>query len=143
MESFLDLSGEDLDGAIEPSAAEGGEYALKITDWKTGEDNKVQIMDKNGLPYMMPVLEIIECPEADFAKPLNHFIRLLHPDMNAKEKNGAKWALKEFCECFGIDYTQRIDFESCVGLTGDALLIVTPDEGYGEQNKVRKFLVPR
>ena len=91
----------------------------------------------------MPLLEVIECEEAASAKSFSQFLRIPHDGMDAKEKNGAKYALKEFCTCFGIDYTQRVDYEECIGMTGEALLIVTPDEGYGEQNKVKKFLSAR
>lgn len=143
MESFLDLADENLDEAKEPKAAEGGEYTLKLVDWKSDDEGGVVLTDRNDLPYMMPVLEIVDCEEAEYAKNINHFLRLLHKDMTAKERNGAKWALKEFCECFGIDYTQRIDPEEQLGSTGDALLFVAEDEGYGEQNKIRKFLLPR
>lgn len=143
MESFLDLTGESLDDAKEPVAVEEGEYTLKLVDWRTGKDGNVVTMDKNDEPYMMPILEIIECEEAEYAKPVSHFLRVPTDAMNAKDRNNAKWNLRAFCECFGIDYTQRIDFEECVGLTGDALIFVAEDTGYGEQNKIRKFLTPR
>lgn len=143
MDSFLDLTEESLDDAKEPKAVEEGEYTLRIADWRTGKDGSVVTLDKNDQPYMMPILEVIECEEAAFAKPVSHFLRIPNSEMNVKDQNNAKWNLKAFCECFGIDYTQRIDFEECVGLTGDALLFVAEDTGYGEQNKIRKFLTPR
>ncbi len=143
MDSFLDLTEEKLDDAKEPTAVEEGEYTLRIADWRTSKDNNVVALDKNDQPYMMPILEVIECEEAEHAKTISHFLRIPNSEMNAKDQNNAKWNLKAFCECFGIDYTQRIDFEECLGLTGDALLFVAEDTGYGEQNKVRKFLTPR
>jgi len=144
-ESFLDFTDgeEDLDGAVEPQAAEDGEYTLKLVDWQTDKKGSVLRKDKNDDPYVMPLFEIIECEEAEFAKSFSQFLRIPHDGLNAKDKNAAKWDLKAFFTCFGIDYTQRVDYEECVGKTGDALLIVTPDEGYGEQNKVKKFLSPR
>lgn len=143
MESFLDLTSENLENAKEPRAADEGEYTLRITDWRTGKDGSVVTLDKNDQPYMMPILEIIECEEAEFAKPISHFLRIPNSEMSGKDQNNAKWNLKAFCDCFGIDYTQRIDFEECVGLTGAALLFVAEDTGYGEQNKIRKFMTPR
>lgn len=143
MDSFLDLTDERLEDAKEPQAVEEGEYTLRITDWKTGKDGNVVCLDKNDQPYMMPVLEVIECEEAEHAKPISYFIRVPNPELSAKENNNAKWNLRAFCECFGVDFTQRIDFEECIGMTGDALLFVTEDTGYGEQNKVRKFMTPK
>lgn len=140
---FLDLTDESMEDAHEPQAVEEGEYTLRITDWRTSKTGDVIMLDKNDEPYMMPILEVIECEEADFAKPIVHFLKILNEDMSKKDRNSAKWNLKAFCECFGIDYTQRIDFESCVGLTGDVLLYVAEDTGYGEQNKIRKFMTPR
>lgn len=143
MESFLDLADENLENAKEPLVVEEGEYTLRLSDWRTGKDGNIVCMDKHDQPYMQPVLEVIECEEAEFAKPFSHFLRVPSPDLSAKDSNSAKWGIKSFCEAFGIDYTQRIDFEECIGLTGDALLFVAEDTGYGEQNKVRKFLTPK
>jgi hypothetical protein len=143
MESFLDLTEESLDNAKEPKAVEEGEYSLRLIDWRTGKDGNVVTLDKNDQPYMMPIFEVIECEESEFAKPITHFLRVPIAEMDAKDRNNAKWNLKAFCDCLGIDYTQRIDFEECIGLTGDALLFVAEDTGYGEQNKIRKFLTPR
>ena len=142
-ESFLDFTGEDLNDSTEPQAVEGGEYTLKLVDWKADKKGTVLQKDKNGEPYIMPLLEVIECEEATFAKAFSHFLRIPHDDMNQKDKNAARWELKAFFTCFGIDYSQRIDYEDCIGKTGDALLIITPDEGYGEQNRVKKFMSPR
>lgn len=142
-ESFLDFTGDDLDDSTEPQAAEGGEYTLKLADWKTDEKGAVLRKDRNNEPFILPLLEIIECEEAAFTKAFSHFLRIPHEDMNQKNKNAAKWELKAFFTCFGIDYSQRIDYEDQIGKTGEALLIVTPDEGYGEQNKVKKFMSGR
>lgn len=142
-ESFLNFTDEGLEDATEPQAAEEGEYTLKLVDWRSDDKGAVLRKDKNGEPYIMPLFEIIECEEAEFAKSFSQFLRIPHDDMNAKDRNAARWDLKAFFECFGIDHTQRIDYEDCIGKTGDVLLIVTPDEGYGEQNKVKKFMSPR
>lgn len=143
MDSFLDLTGESLEDAREPSVVEEGEYTIRLADWKVNKKGNVVSLDKNDQPYMMPIFEIIECEEAEYAKQFSHFLRISNTDQDAKDRNNAKWNLKAFCDCFGIDYTQRIDFDACLGMTGDALLFVAEDTGYGEQNKIRKFLTPR
>ena len=142
-ESFLDFTEDKLDSATEPQAVEGGEYTIKLVDWKTDKLGVVIQEDKNGAPYIMPQFDVIECEEATYAKSFSHFLRVPHADMNQKDKNAAKWELKAFFTCIGVDYSQRIDYEDCIGKTGDALLMVTPDEGYGEQNRIKKFMNPR
>ena len=141
--SFLDFSDEDLAGAVEPKAVDDGEYTLKIVDWKTDDEGNVQKKDVNEAPYMMPVLEIVECPEADYAKPITHFLRLPHGEMTKKERNEALWHLRMFCEAFSIDASERNNFEDTLGKTAEALLIISPDTGYGEQNRVQRFLAPK
>jgi len=143
MSSFLDLTDENLEDAIEPKAAPDGEYTIKLADWKTTDDGNVQKEDTNGNPYIMPVLEIIECPEAEYAKPFSHFLRLPHDGMSKKDRNAASFHLRCFWEAFGVNYLERIIYEDCLGLTADALLSIQPDTGYGEQNRIQKLLVPK
>lgn len=140
MSAFLDFSDENLNEAVEPKAVDDGEYTLKISDWKTTESGEITKEDVNGLPFIMPVLEVIECPEAEYAKPITHFLRLPHAEMTKKERNDAKWNLKMFMEAFEIDITGRIDMEDTLGKTAEALLIVTPDTGFGEQNRIKRFM---
>ncbi len=142
-ESFLDLADDNLADAVEPKAADEGEYTIRLTDWRTDKKGSIIQKDRNDNPYILPIFEIIECEEAEFAKGFSHFLRIPYDGMDSKERNGAKWELKTFFECMGIDYTGRIDYEECIGNTGDVLLVVTEDEGYGEQNKIKKFLTAR
>lgn len=142
-ESFLDFTEDNLNDAIEPKAVEEGEYTIRIIDWRTDKKGTVLQKDKNDNPYIMPILEVIECPEAKFAKNFSHFLRLPHTEMAEKDKNAARWELRNFFRCFEIDYSQRIDYEDCIGTSGEVLLIVSSDEGYGEQNKVKRFLSER
>ena len=143
MSSFLDLTEEKLEDAIEPKAVDEGEYTLILVDWKTTDSGEVLREDVNGNPYIMPVLEVTECPEADFAKPFTHFLRIPHAEMTKKERNDARYTLRMFWEAFGVDYIQRIEYKEVIGLTAEALLIVQADTGYGEQNRVVKFLTAR
>ena len=143
MSSFLDLTDERMEDAVEPKAVDEGEYTVKIIDWKTTETGEVTKMDINDEPFIMPVLEIIECEEAEYAKTITHFLRLPHAGMNKKDRNSAIWALKEFFTAFDVDYTQKIDYEDCIGKTAESLLTVTPDTGYGEQNRIQKLINPK
>ena len=143
MSSFLDLTDERMEDAVEPKAVDEGEYTVKIMDWKTDESGNVKKLDSNDAPFIMPVLEVIECPEAEFAKPITHFLRLPHKGLNKKERNSALWSLREFFTAFDIDYTEKIDYEDSIGKTAEALLTVQPDTGFGEQNRIQKLINPR
>lgn len=141
--SFLDLTDEKMEDAVEPKAVNDGEYTVQIVNWKTDDKGDVTKKDTNDNPFIMPVLEVCECPEADFAKPISHYLRLPHEDMSKKDRNATLWTLKEFFNAFGIDFAQRIDYEETIGKKADALLIIQPDEGYGEQNRIQRFILPR
>lgn len=142
-ESFFDLADQNLDDAIEPKAAPAGEYTVEIMDWRTDANKNVVQKDKNDLPYVMPVLQVVECPEAEYAKQFSHFLRIPSKDLKAKDLNAAKWNLKVFCLAFGIDYTSRFDWTDCIGLRAECILKVDADTGYGEQNAISKFIEPR
>jgi hypothetical protein len=137
---MMDFTGESLDDGRELVAVDEGEYTVQIKDWKSDDDGKIRLIDTNGNPYMMPILDIVNCEEAEYSKTFTHFLRLPNEDMTAKQRNNAKFQLATFFKAFGIDYSQPIDPESTIGLTADALLVMTPDEGYGEQNRVKRFI---
>ena len=140
MSSFLDLTDENMEDVVEPKAVDEGEYTVKLVDWVSDSAGNVIKKNTNDNPFIMPVLEIIECEEALFAKTLSHYLPLTHENMSKKEKNETLWRLREFFEAFGTDYTQRIDFEDMIGKTADALLTVQDDAEYGEQNRVKRFI---
>lgn len=138
---MLDFSGDDLESGKERAAVIEGEYRLRIKDWKTDDDGKIKKFTTDDKPYIMPILEIINCPEAEYSKDLTHFLWVPDDWMDKKQKNDAKFQLHSFWTAFGIDYRQQIDPESVIGAEADALLTVVEDTGYGEQNKVKRFIV--
>lgn len=140
MSSFLDLSDERMEDVVEPKAVDDGEYTLKLIDWLTTVDGEVTRINSNDQPYIMPRLEIIDCEEAIFAKNISYYLPLVHSSMTKKEKNDTLWRLKEFFDAFEVDYTQRIEYEEIIGKTAEALLITQADEGFGEQNKISRFI---
>lgn len=140
---FMDFSNDDLDKGKELQAVPEGEYRVRIKDWKTTEDGKFVRTTEDGRPYIMPVLEIIGCPEAEYAKDFTHFMWMLDSDMDAKQKNNARYKLNEFWSAFGIDTRQPIDPEQTLGAEADVLLTVQEDQGYGEQNRVKRFMPRR
>ena len=143
MTEFYDFGEDNLDDAVEPQAVPEGEYTVVIADWKSTEDGAIVQEDKNGNPYLMPLLDVVDCEEAAYAKRFSYFMGLPHDDMDSKQLNATKARLKTFFQAFGVDYGGRVDFESMIGLKADALLTVRPDTGYGEQNSVSRFVKSR
>ena len=137
---FIDLSEENLDEAKEPKAL-AGEYTVAITDWKTDDDGKIRCETAEGKGYLMPKLEVVDCPEAEYSKGMSHFMWLPEDWMDAKKLNGAKFTLKEFFTAFGIDTSQQIDPEETIGSRAEAILVVTDDPEYGEQSRIKRFVV--
>lgn len=123
---------ENFDNVVEPYVMpENSEVTLRIVDVKEGTD-------KNGNPYIMPRFEVegeVGCKE--FTK----FLGLPNSEMDAKKKNNALYALKQFFQAFGVDPAGGVDVESLIGLTGYAILGVSDDPQYGEQNYVRRFVI--
>lgn len=130
MESFLDV---DTSGAQEPVAVESGEHQLRVI-------SGVVAKDKNNHPYFQPRFDV---PAEPRAKDFTDFIRLPHSEMDEKALNRAKWRLESFKKCFGIEGS-RIDLEQDLpGKMGWAILGVREDPEFGEQNTVRKYILPK
>ena len=138
---MMDYSDENLEEGKELIAVDDGEYTVRIKDWKSDDDGRIKMEDKNGNPFMMPILEIINCEEADYSRDIMHYLPSPTADMTPKERNNAKFNLRTFFEAFGIDYHQAIDPEETLGMEADALLTVMPDTGYGESNKVKRWII--
>ena len=129
MSSLLDI---DCDDAQEPTVvAADEEYELRILEAKTD-------VNKSGNPYLLPRFEVVgEATTKDFTK----YLGLPHAEMDAKQLNKAKYGLKNFLECFGMPTSGQLQVDDMNGLTGWAILGGEDNEGYGEQNYIKKFVV--
>ena len=126
---FLDY---DLNDDQEPTAVAGDqEYKLRITDVRQGTD-------KNGNPYLLPRFEVVGEPTA---KEFTKFLRLPNANLDAKQLNNCKWALKVFFDAFDLDANSIGSAEEMIGHEGWAILGLEESPEWGEQNFVKKFLV--
>ena len=137
--SMLDLTGimDDIEGAEEPTIAEPGEeYKLRIISVRGG------IAGKTECEYFSPVYEVVDAP---MVKEFSDFFWV--PDrekLSEKQYARACYALKVFASAFEIDLTRPIDYEDDLpGCEGWAILGSKKDEQYGDQNTVRKYIVPK
>jgi hypothetical protein len=132
---IYDLSDMELESGKEATAVIADkEYQLQILEVTEGED-------KNGLSYIMPRFEISGEP---LSKDFTHFLHIPTKDMDAKKLNRVRFALNNFLKCFGIDVNGRINFmDQMPGKKGWAILGKKTDEQYGEQNFIKRFILPR
>jgi hypothetical protein len=128
----------ELDGAQEPTVLEAGiEAKIHCIAVNSGED-------KNGLAYAMPVYEF---PDEPLAKECSDFMYLLTEDnkdeMSPKQWAKNLWKVKTCLKAMDIDYASGFDMEEdLVGQTGWAIVGVRNSEDYGEQNTIRKYVMP-
>lgn len=133
--AMIDPTEYGLDESQEPYAvAAGEEYKLVIVEVKDG-------VDKNGLDYLMPRLEIVGEP---FAKDFTHFLHIPNKEaMGEKQLNRVRFAYSSFCKAFGIDTSRPYDpVDDWPGSEGFAILGVGSNEMYGEQNFIKKLVTP-
>lgn len=138
----LDLSKYDVNGASHLGCAADGEYEVKITGLKLDDDGDFNILDSNGNPYMLPTFEILG-ENADDYKSFTQFIRLPYDDMSAKELKECLANIKDFGMCFEIDFGRRLTESDIIDHVGIVVLGTKPDEGYGEKNNIRQYLIKR
>ena len=136
--SIVDLSDHDIENAQDPIAMAAGEYKIRIIECDGTRQNK----DDND--YVLPRFEVVGEP---LAKDFTHYVPLLTcdngeglADFDEKRQAKIKAGIKNFCLCFGID-TSRFDTDELQGLEGWAILGVSEDEQYGEQNYIKKLVI--
>lgn len=136
--SVVDLTGQNIAEAQDPVCMTAGEYKLRIIECDGRRQNK----DDND--YVLPRFEVVGEP---LAKDFTYYLPLLtcdngssEADFDAKRKARTAAGIKNFCLCFGID-TSSFDTDDLQGLEGWAILGVSDDEQYGEQNFIKKMVV--
>ena len=128
-ETFLDVETGD---AVEPKALPAGEYKIHVVDVRMDTD-------KNGHPYMLPRFEIVGEPTA---KDFTRFHGLPHPELTEKQLNSCIWDIGQFKKCFGIP-DGKVPLNEMIGSEGWALLGMKDNQEYGEQNTLRKYILPK
>jgi len=128
-ETFLDVPTGD---AVEPKAMPAGEYKIRIV-------SAVIDVDKNGNKYFLPRFEI---PKEPFSKEFTRFFGLPREGLTEKQLNAVKFNLDAFKKCFKIK-KEKFSIDEIVGLEGWVILGLGEDDEYGEQNYIKKFILPK
>lgn len=145
--SFIDLSDYSNENMDKLEAAPEGEYNVRIVKFKMTDDGDVILHygdEDDPKPYIMPILEIIDDPNSDGYKEFTQFLSLPHGDMTGKEKRRTLNSLNEFGQCFDFNFFGgQMDPADLIDKCGRVYLSNTEDAVYGEQNKIKQFLIAR
>ncbi len=126
----------DTSDAIEPQAVEEGEYKIRITGFRKDSDGNIVRISESGNKFFLVVYDI---PTVAASKNFTQIFSVPNDTMDAKQLNASKWALESFKRCFGVS---EINFDALIGREGYAILGLKNDPEYGEQNVVKKLVVP-
>lgn len=121
----------NLDNVKELATVPEGEYQVRIVN------AEMATSQKTGGQYLKVRLEL---PDESDSKGVTHIIMLPAEDDDDKRKNGRLRNLKNFYECFGVDFTNGVETEDLVGLTGWGLITEEDGGEYGIQNRVKRFV---
>lgn len=134
--SFLDFNFNDVP---ELKALDEGEYELRLTKAEMRTVNNAN-STYNGAQFILLSFDV---PAKADSKGISHTLFLPREEDDEKQKNNRLRGMKAFFDAFGIDYNQGVDIDALntSGATGWALLKVEEDPEYGEQNRIRRFIV--
>ncbi len=144
--STIDLTQYANEDRGELTVAPADEYPVMLKKFKKNDDGEVLLYTgETERPFFLLHLEIIDDPNADNYKDFTHYIGLPHGDMTGKQRKMCLNKLETVGQAFGIDFFSGelavADIEgkaSCM-----AILEIEESETWGEQNRVRQFLVQR
>lgn len=131
-DSLLDI---DTSDAQEPCAVDDGEYKIRITGQFKDNQGKIVRTAESGAKYFIINLDI---PSAPMAKDFSQIFSVPDDSMEPKRINAIKWDIDCFKRAFGI---LDLNWNTMIGKEAYALLQKTHSDKYGEQNKVKKFIL--
>lgn len=139
MSSLVDYSdlANDVENAPEPKVLDKGtEVKARIISVRTGTS------DKNDCNWFMPTFDV---PDEPMVKEFNDFMwELDKTKLDEKSFQRALYKFKTFVKAFDIDLSRPLDWtEDLPGKEGWLIVGARKDDEYGEQNTVRKYIMPK
>lgn len=125
--SFLDFG-----GVYEPQTVIEGEYQLRVLS------AEVKTSKNTGGDFIQVKMDI---PSEPKSKDVTHVMMLPTQKDDAKQKNSRLAAIQNFLKACGYDNVDNIN--EVVGATPWAILGEEESEGFGKQNRVKKFVLGR
>lgn len=129
----IDL-GVNLDEVPSQHAVPAGEYQLMLASAEVRD----QKPDKGTGRFIMATFEILGDPDA---KLITHVMMLPAADDNDRKKNNRLRNIGDFFKCFGIPSKGSVNLSAYEGNQGWAILNVEDGGEFGEQNRVKRFIV--
>ena len=127
--SLLDY---DVDSVPELTTMAAGAHQVKIVS----AEIRQQKPEKGTSSFLYLRLVPTEDPNA---KDIGHVIMLPDDNKDERENNSRLRRLKEFVMAFGLQIP--LDTDTMTDTVGVGVLSQEDDEEYGEQNRIRRFLV--
>ena len=130
--SMLDIQ---VDDAVEPHVvAADEEYRLRVVGGRVTQSD-------NGT-FMVVRFEVKDDP---YSKEFTNVYRTDFENMSAKHANDAKWRISQFFKACKFNYRGgALDpDEDLKGLELSAVLGVKTQEEFGDQNFIKKLILPR
>lgn len=124
----------DFDGVYTPETVIEGEYRLRVLE----AEIKTQKPEKGSGTYLQLKLEI---PDNSKAKDITHVMMLPTDQDDMKKKNNRLSAIQNFLIACGYENVDNVN--ELVGATPWAILTEEESEGFGKQNRVKKFVIGR
>jgi hypothetical protein len=128
-----------LDDAVELTTVKPGEYKVRLLAVNKG-------VDKNGADYYQPRFEIANDP---YTKDFTYFLGLPSQYDSAKQMNGKKNKIKDFCQALGVnspstmaEFRELMESGDLIGNEAYAVLREKDAEEYGMQNEIVRFNKP-
>lgn len=129
----IDL-GVNLDDVPAQSAVPEGEYQLTLLSAEV----KDQKPDKGRGRFIQATFEIVSEPDS---KLITHVMMLPAPDDNDRKRNNRLRNIGDFFKAFSIPSQGSVNLAAYEGNTGWAILRVEDSGEFGEQNRVKRFIV--
>lgn len=129
--SLLEVNVNDVEDL---HIAAAGEYLLEV------RSAEVKKSEKTGGDYLMVWFMFKEEPGT---KDISNVFMMPTEEDDERTKGNRLRALKNFCKAFEYDASDGIESDDLVGLEGYAIVGEKDDPEYGEQNNVRRWVVPK
>lgn len=136
MSDYSDLEKEIGDAPEPKILTKGAEVKARIVSIRSG------VSDKNDCTWYQPVFDV---PDDPMVMEFNDFFwELDREKLTAKQFQRQLFNFKQFATCFGIDYSRPFSWEDDLpGKEGWVILGVRKSDEYGDQNTVKKYVLPK
>lgn len=128
---------DEIKDAPEPKILpKGSEVKARIISVRSG------VSDKNDCNWYSPVFDV---PDDPMVVEFSDFMWELDKEkLTPKEYQRTMYSFKQFATAFGLDYSRPFSWEDdLVGLEGWLILGVKKSDEYGDQNNVKKYVLPK